>query len=135
MMFKKTLAILLCGVMAGTGCASAGGPRMAQTPAPVLDRAVLADYVGRLPAGSKVKVEEAGGGVLRGTLMKATDEAIVVQRATRIPEPPVTVPLSDIARISLDTRTGHSPALGIFAGIGVAFSALFVIGMIMTAGE
>ena len=134
-MFKKALAILLCGAMAGTGCASAGGPRIGPSPAPVIDRAVMADYVSRLPAGSRVKVEEANGDVLRGTLMKTTADEIVVQRATRIPEAPVNVPLTDIARITLDTRNGRSVGLGILAGVGVALSTLFVIGLALAAAS
>jgi len=132
-MFKQALAILLCGAMAGTGCASARGPRIAQSP--VVDRAVMADYVNRLPAGSKVKVEEASGTILRGTLMTATADGIVLQRSTRIPEAPVSVPLSEIARITLDAPREHSPALAILAGVGVAFSALMFIGLAMAAAN
>src|SRR5437867_8450121 len=98
---KRIIAIVLCAALTTTGCASAAGPRFARTQAnpaasPVMDRAVLADYLQRLPIGSRVKLERTDGSVLHGTLMKVGTESVVVQKNTRVPEPPIDVPLGGI---------------------------------------
>src|SRR4051812_23090058 len=107
MTMTKLIATVLTVAMVTTGCASASGPRVATGPQPgVVDRSAMADYVQRLPAGSKVRVEGTGGTVMRGTLMKATADAIVMQKNTRVPEPPIEVPLGDIARVTVDGGNG-----------------------------
>ena len=83
-MMKRLMAGLLCGALATTGCASSG-MRVAQAAQPpTIDQQVLHDYVQRLPPGSRVRVEEADGRSFRGTLMRATDTAVVVQKNTRV---------------------------------------------------
>jgi hypothetical protein len=126
----------LCAAL-GTGCASASGPRVAQgPPAPVMDRAVFADYVQRIPAGSKVRVERSGGDVLRGILMKASADSIVVQRNTRVPEAPVDVPLSDVTRVTLDSgsSTGKSIAIGIAGGAVGTLGVFAILALIFAGG-
>ncbi|HYT74794.1 MAG TPA: hypothetical protein VEL79_08615 [Vicinamibacterales bacterium] len=136
MTFRQTLALVLCGAIAMSGCASAGGPRVADTPAvPVMDQAVLADYVQRLPAGSRVRIERVTGDMVRGTLMKATPDGIVVQKNTRVPETPTTIPLAQVARVTLEQTNGHSTAMAIWAGVGVAFSSLFVLSALLVGGS
>jgi hypothetical protein len=112
---------------------------VAQVPpaAPVQDTGVLADYVQRIPAGSRVRVERSGGGVLRGTLMKASPEHIVVQKNTRVPETPVEIPLSEITRVSLDTGSssaGKSIGIGLAAGAAGAVGVLLVLAAIFAGG-
>lgn len=138
-MFRKTVAALICVALATAGCASTSGPRVAQAPQPpVQDRAVLADYVQRLPAGSKVRVERSGGAVLRGTLMKATADSIVVQKNTRVPEQPVDIPLSDITRVSLDagssSSTGKTVAIGLATGAAGTLGVFLVLAAIFGGG-
>ena len=98
-MLKRIVAALVCAALA-TGCASAGGQRIPQPApgAPIQDKAVLADYVQRLSAGSKVRVERTDGTAFRGTLMRATSEAILVQKNTRVPEAPIEIPLEQLTR-------------------------------------
>ena len=120
-MLKKLVAVVLCAALAGTGCASASGARIAQAPQPsVQDKAVLADYVQRLAAGSKVRVERTDGTSLRGTLMKATPQSIIVQRNTRVPEAPLEIPLDRLARVTLDGGSSMGKTVGIAVGVGVA---------------
>ncbi len=130
-MFRKSVVVTLCAAMLATGCASASGPRVAQGPqAPVIDRSVLADYVQRIAAGSKIRVERSGGDVLRGTLMKATANSIVVQKNTRVPETPVDIPLSDITRVTVDAGSsslGKHIAIGVGAGVAATFGILFLL--------
>jgi hypothetical protein len=137
-MLRQALALLLCTALVTTGCASAAGPRMAQatppahTPtvaAPTGSAAALADYVQQLPAGSRVRVERTGGSSVRGTLMKATRETMVVQKNTRVPEAPIDIPLSEVTRVTLDggSSIGKNIAIGVAVGVGATFGVLFLL--------
>ena len=137
-MFRQSLVIVLCGALVGSGCASASGGRVAQAaPPPVTDNALLADYVQRIPAGSKVRVERTNGGTLRGTLMKTSPDTVVVQKNTRVPEPPVEVPLSQVTRVTLDTGSssvGKTVAISVGAGVGATFGVLLLLAAIFGGG-
>jgi hypothetical protein len=130
-MLRQTLAVVLCCALITTGCASAAGPRIAPAPAaPVQDNATLADYVQRLAAGSKVRVEQTNGSSFRGTLMKATPQSIVVQKNTRVPERPVEIPLDRLARVTLDnghSSVGKTVAIGVASGVGATLGFLLIL--------
>ena len=131
-MVRKIVASLVCAAMLTTGCASAGGPRIPPaSPAPnAHDNAILGEYLQRLPAGSRIRIERRDGGSFRGTLMKATPDAIVVQKNTRVPEPPLEVPLSDVSRVTLESNTaslGRNIAIGIGSGVAATFGILFLL--------
>lgn len=120
-MLNKLVAVVLCAALAGTGCASASGPRIAQAPQPtVQDKAILADYVQRLAPGVKVRVERTDGTSLRGTLMKASPQSIVVQKNTRVPEAPLEIPLEQLTRVTIDSGSSMGKTVGIAVGVGVA---------------
>jgi hypothetical protein len=136
-MFRQTLALALCCALVTTGCASAAGPRIAQAPAArVQDSGTLADYVQRLAAGSKVRVEKTDGTSFRGTLMKATPESILVQKNTRVPERPVEIPMDQLTRVTLDTGSsmGKTVAIGVGAGVAATFGVLLILAAIF-AGD
>jgi hypothetical protein len=129
-MLRQSLAIVGCCALVTTGCASAAGPRIAQARQPtVQDKTVLADYVQRLAAGSRVRVERIDGSSVRGTLMKATSDFIVVQKNTRIPEPPIELPLAELSRVTLETggSTGKTVAIGITSGVAATFGVLLLL--------
>ena len=126
-MVNKIVAVVLCGALAGTGCASASGTRIAQAPqAPIQDNSAIADYAQRLAPGTKVRVEQSDGTSFRGTLIKATPQAIVVQKSTRVPEAPIEVPLDRVARITINSN-GSSSGKTIAIGVGVGVAAFFGI--------
>jgi len=131
---RQLFSILLCSslVVSTTGCASAWRTPVATGPSPTAnDTRNMADYVQRLPAGSKVRVERTDGSSLRGTLMRATGEVIVVQRNTRIPEPPIDVPIAQLARVTTETggtSTGKVVAIAIASGLGAFLTILAMIG-------
>jgi hypothetical protein len=129
-MRRQITAVVLCVALVTSGCASAGGARWTAAPsAPVAKQQWLADYVERLPAGSRVKVETSNGTVIRGTLLKADAQALTLQRNTRIPEPPFDVALNTIARVTLDDQRGMSTAKAV--GIGVASGAATFFGILL----
>jgi len=135
---KRMLAIVLCVSLGTSACASAGGPRYVTAPAPaasqsgspVVDPAVMSEFVQPIPAGSRVKVERAKGDTIRGTILKTTPDSLVVQRNTRVPETPVEVPYSTIARVTLEDGRGSSVAkavgIGVASGVGSFFAILAI---------
>ena len=133
-MTKQVTAMALCAALAGGGCASASGPRtVAAAPPAAVDRTVMAEYAQRIAVGSKVRVERTSGPALRGTLLKAAPGAITVQRNTRVPEPPVEIPIDTITRLTLDQPTasvGRNIAIGVASGVGATFGVLFLLAAI-----
>ncbi len=127
---KQVIALIVCAAMLISGCAAATHGPMT-TPAAPPSTATMADYVQRIAAGSKVRVERTDGGSLKGTLMKATPDAITVQRNSRLPEPPIDIPIASIARVTLETgggtSTGKAIAIGIASGVGVFLGILAIL--------
>jgi hypothetical protein len=133
---RQLLSILMSIslVMSTTSCASAGRTRVATGPRPgIVDTAAMADYVQRLPPGSRVRVERTDGQVLRGTLMKATPEAILIQTNTRVAEPPVDIPLPQVARVTVEGGSGMSAGKAIGIGVASGVGAFFAIVAIFAA--
>ena len=133
-MVKQMMTVVLCATLLTGGCASSGGTRVAQDPQAPVDRAILADYVQKIPAGSKVRIERTTGGTLRGTLLRSTADNVTVQRNTRVPEQPVDVPFSTITRLTLDTggtSTGKTVAIAVGAGVGATFGILFLLAALL----
>jgi hypothetical protein len=133
-MVKQVIAIVLCSSLAATGCASAAGPRLAQASVAPIDRTVLADYVQRIPAGSRVRVERTTGGTLKGTLLKSGADSLTMQRNTRVPETPIEVPFNTITRVTLDSgsSTGKTVGIAIATGVGATFGVLLLLAAIFS---
>ena len=134
-MFRQSIALLLVVATVSTGCASAHVTRVVPTRMAAADaRAEMADYVRRLPVGSRVRVERASRQAIHGTLMAADADVVIVQRATRIPEAPISIPVDEISRIQIEERSnwaraavigaaaGAAATLGIFLILAAAFS-------------
>ena len=130
-MLRKALALVLISALVTTGCASASGGRAAMQTPSVVDASAMAEYIQRIPPGSRVKVERTNGDSMRGTLMKASAQGIVVQRNSRVPEPPIDVPVAQLARVTLDQGGGSTVAKAI--GIGIASGAATFFALIALA--
>ena len=80
--------------------------------------------------GTRVKVQTTAGKRMTATLMAITDEAVVVKRDSRVPEPAVEVRFADIARLQRQERggitVGKAIGIGLAAGAG-AILTLFAI--------
>jgi hypothetical protein len=130
---RTAIALLMCAVLASTGCATAGAKGSIQLPGRAAgdDLAVLSDFVRQLPPGSAVRIESTRGKTLRGTLMKATAQSVILQPRTRIPEPPLEVALTEILSVTPESPGGHSLAraiaAGAAAGAGTAFAVFLII--------
>lgn len=74
-----------------------------------------------IPLGTRVTVQTSGGRRVKGTLMSVTDEAVIIKKKTRLPEPAVTVPFADLAQLERETNGGMHA--GKIIGIGLAAGA------------
>ena len=87
----------------------------------------IAEYAQRLPVGSRVRIERTRGDTVKGTLLSAGKDRVVVQRATRIPEPPVEVPMDTVARIELEQRSNVTKIVLFGAAAGAAATVGFLL--------
>ena len=105
-LLRRMIVLALCVTVAAPGCASArlnhAGVAVASAPDPGqgVDPATLADYLKTLPLGKTIRVERVDGRSLRGTLLKVTDRSLTFQEKTRIPEPAIEIPFSEILRVT-----------------------------------
>lgn len=133
----RALAVLLCASVAFQACASAGASGVVYAPAhvqPDVGPHVLLEYVQRLPPGTRLRVGRRTGGTLRGTLVKATETSLIVQPRTRVPEPPVAIPIADVVSVTPEPTGGTHPgkviALAAAAGAGAALGMLLLLAAI-----
>jgi hypothetical protein len=132
----RPLALLLCAVIITPACATLratdGHAWQNRDPAEPPDPALMAEYVKQLPIGSRVRVQRASGDTVRGTLMKATDEVILVQKRTRIAEPPLEIPIADLRAVELEqgSSVGKTVAIAVAAGAGATLGVLLLLAAI-----
>jgi hypothetical protein len=92
---------------------------------------LLRQYASKLPVGGLVKVRLRSGGSVKGILMLADDEGIVVKPKTRLPEPERRLPFSTIDMIELEQRGGMSTAkavgIGVASGVATFFGIMLII--------
>ena len=134
---RRATAMLLCAGLALPGCATARAGGVTIAPArvqPGVESHVLAEYVQRLPPGSDLRIGRRTGGTLRGTLVKATALSVVVQPRTRVPVPPIEIPLTDVVSVIPETpgRTHVGKVIGLAAaaGAGAALGVLMLLAAI-----
>src|SRR5688572_14043464 len=89
--------------------------------APVDQASALRSMAGGIPLGSRVKLQVREGRRMTATLMQVTDDAIVVQRVSRVPEAPVTVRFAELAVLQREEKGGFS--VGKVLGMGLAAGA------------
>jgi hypothetical protein len=131
---RRAIALLLCAALM-SGCATVGGPRFVVARQSTLsqpDPKLLADFVKQLPAGSRLKVDLTTGQHVKGTLMKASDTAIVIQPRTRVPEPPIEIALDRIVSVQLDPGNSIAKTFGIALAAG-ALGTLAVFAILLAA--
>jgi hypothetical protein len=137
MIMKRFIASLLCALLVAPGCATSQRPRAqvasqaAVAPAtPAGDREVLGEFARQLPLGARVRATVAGHHTIRGTLLKRTDVALVVQPRARVAEPLVEIPFSSLLALEQEqssSGTGKAVAIGVAVGVGAALGFLMLI--------
>lgn len=134
--FKQAMALMMCAAMTASGCATSGGTRIASasfTPQESAGRAVLVEYVQKLPAGAAVRIDRAKARPVRGILMKATGQSLFVQPRTRVPESIVEIPLDDVLRVTPDVQSSNGVGRAIGAGAAAGAGATLAIFLILIA--
>lgn len=83
-----------------------------------------------IPLGSRVKLQLQSGRRLTATLLAVEADAIIVKRNARLPEPAITIPLSELARLERDQKPGFTLAkaigIGLAAGVGAILTMLAI---------
>lgn len=135
-MIKKVWCLAVCAALAGSGCATAGNARVIaantgqQAPA---SRLALVEYIQKLPPGTLLRVNRAGGHSVHGTLMKATDQSVFVQPKTRLPEAIVEIPVDEIVAVTPESKRDHGVGRAIGAGAAAGAAAAVTIILILLA--
>lgn len=129
---NRLICLAVCVSIVSSGCASAPAlnSQGVRTTPNAETRAVLAEFVQSLPTGSRIKASLDDGQRIRGTLMKVTADAVVIQLRTRVPEPPVEVPLDRLRTVELDRpngSVGRTIAIGAAVGAGAALAVLMTL--------
>jgi hypothetical protein len=130
---QKLIAILVALSLGVSGCATASVRRSTSQPtvpaAAAADPGVMADYAQHIAVGSRVRVRLADGRTVRGTLMRADATTLLVSPATRVPEPPVSLPTDAVRGIELDRSTNVVKviAIGAAAGAAATLGVLFLL--------
>jgi hypothetical protein len=140
-MIRQTLALLLCVTVGTSGCASARYARTARVPvqtAPSSDPSAIAEYIQKLPAGSRIRVDTTSGRTVRGTLINASADELVIQRNTRVPVSPEAIPTTELARVVVEPVTssnGKLMAIGAAIGAGAAIAVVWMIAFFVLADD
>jgi hypothetical protein len=135
---KQLTAWIVCAALLASGCATSPlrlqtAPAMQQPPSAITradDRDTLAEFARDLRLGSRVKVTTSGNRVVRGTMVKRTDEAIVIQQRTRVPEPLVVIPYAEVLALEPDVPSngvGRAIAMGVGIGVSAAVGTLLLL--------
>jgi hypothetical protein len=139
--WMRVCAAALVLTITSTGCATAprysasviGTP--AQSAAARPDPALIAEFVKKVPVGSRVRVELADGRTIKGTLMRNDVDPLVVQRRTRVPEPPLEIRTADVLAMELEQpggMSGKAIGIGMAAGVGLTFGVLMIIAALLS---
>ena len=122
---KRLLAVLVCVSVAAPGCGARASFLRTRTwpemEAAAVSQTITRSYADGLPLGGRVRVSLKNGESFAATFMGVDGEAVRLQRRTRMPEPPVTVPFDDLAALSIEEGgIGVGKAIAIGAGVGAA---------------
>jgi hypothetical protein len=136
---KRSMASLLCLLILSSGCMTTRTPRVQaapQTSARAADGEVLAEFASQLRIGARVKATVTGNRTIRGTLVKRTDQALVIQPRTRVAEPLLEVPFADLLALEQEVPSsggsGRAIAIGVGVGIGAAVGTLWVLALLLS---
>ena len=123
---RVPLALLLSVAVGASSCATAGG-RVSTVAGPPEADPAIGEFAQKLPPGSAVLIERRLGKRVSAILLKATPDHVVVQPRTRLPEPPIDIPMADIVRLQPESPNGRS--IGKAIGVGAAAGASAALGV------
>ena len=133
---RKLLCLLLTTTLAVSGCATAraNSNRVYTTgDRQSVDTKVMADYIRQLKVGSRVRLSRVRGDDIRGILMKNDGDPVVIQRRSRVPEAPISVPLAEVLAVELDVPGNGNPARTIAIGAAAAVAGTLGVLLVLAA--
>jgi hypothetical protein len=92
-----------------------------QSASPAVEATAFRQLAHGLPLGSLVRLQTTSGRRLTATLMSVSEEAIVVKREARIPEPALSIRFDELSSLKRHEPRGMGLAKAL--GIGVAAGA------------
>lgn len=114
---RSIITAVIVGALIVPSAAFAGQ----QSASPPVEATAFRQMAAGIPLGSRVRVQTAAGRQLTATLMNVTDEAIVVKRESRVPEPALSIRFDELT--SLKRQEARGIGLGKALGIGLAAGA------------
>ena len=136
---QKAIVLVLCAALILPGCAARAGARATRASDPTMSPVSVAPVISvgealaRVPVGTRVRLDLAGGRRVRGTLMHADVTSVVINPRVRVPEPPVTIPVADVQGFDLEPSSNLARVIAIGAAAGAAAAVgvfWFVVAMI-----
>ena len=116
---RAVIAVLIAMLIAVGPASAAASQREATT---AEEAQAFRAMAAGIPLGSRVKVHIREGRRMTATLMSVSEDAIVVKRESRVPEPAVTIRFDELARLERDDRKGGF-TIGKAIGVGLAAGA------------
>ena len=123
---KTTIATLLIALFVAPPAFAAQ-----KTIQPAMETAAFKQMAAAIPIGTRVKLQTTSGRRMTATLMAVDDEGVIVKRVSRVPEPAVSIPFSELARLEREQKGGFS--IGKALGVGVAAGAGAILTMFFIA--
>jgi hypothetical protein len=122
---------MLCSALA---VLLAAGPVFAQKDiARDVEAAAFKQLAAAIPLGSRVKLQVTGGRRMTATLMAVRDDAMIVQRVSRVPEPAVTIAYTDLLRLEREQKGGFTVGKAIGIGLAAGAGAILTLFAIMVS--
>lgn len=131
----RKLTVVVSIAVLTAQCAAAAGGRMATASPAETGRAMLA-AAEKVPAGSRVRVELNDGNRFKAVMLAVEGEQIILQKRTRLPEPPLRLDPSQISYMELEgPRDGWSKMVAIGAAIGTGVTLAFLAILAASLGD
>ena len=132
---KRLVAVALTLSISLTGCAMSTRATNIHTMDRAAEQRAISDYAGQLHLGTRVRATLDDNRVVKGTLVKKTPEAIIVQPHGRVAEPLLELRLTDLRAVepeqSKNGGTGKALAVGAAVGAGVSLGVLMLLAAVV----
>ena len=120
-----TSLVIVVALVSATSSALAQQPLAADAEA-----AAFEQLAASLPLGARIKLQSRDGQRMTATLIAVEEDAVIVQRESRVPEPAMRIPFAQLTRLQRADKSGFSLGkaigMGLAAGVG-AILTLFAI--------
>lgn len=132
---KRLVAVALTLSMCSTGCAMSTRATNTHPLDRTAEQQTISDYAGQMHLGTRVRATLDDNRVVKGTLVKKTPDAIIVQPHGRVAEPLLELRLADLRAVELERAkngsTGKAIAVGAAVGAGVSLGVLMLLAAVV----